>query len=73
MEKREISIWFFIGVSLLVNGVIICGAGIYQYVHPPMEKVVLFDKHAGIWWGAVLLVCGLFYCLRFPPKRGAEK
>jgi hypothetical protein len=38
-----------------------------------MEKVVLFDKHAGIWWGAVLLVCGLFYCLRFPPKRGAEK
>jgi hypothetical protein len=72
MAKREISIWFFIGISLLVNGAIICAAGIYQYLYPPIEKVVLFDTHAGIWWGAVLFLCGLLYCLKFPPRRTAN-
>jgi hypothetical protein len=73
MEKGEVSIWFFIGTSLLVNGVLICGAGIYEYIHPPLEKLVLFDMHAGIWWGAVLLVTGLLYCIRFKPGRTAGK
>jgi len=31
----SISIWFFIGVSLVVNGVLILGAGVYQYMNPP--------------------------------------
>ena len=26
-----VSIWFFIGVLLLVYGVLICGAGIYEW------------------------------------------
>jgi hypothetical protein len=73
MEKGEISIWFLIGVSLLVNGVLICGAGIYEYIHPPLEKLVLFDKHAGIWWGAILLLTGLLYCIRFVPRWTAGK
>ena len=30
-----ISIWFFIGVSLAVNGALILAAGIYQVVNPP--------------------------------------
>ncbi len=71
--KSEISIWFFIGMSLLVNGALICGAGIYEYVYPPLEKVVLFEKHAAIWWGAVLFVTGLFYCLRFSPSRATAE
>jgi hypothetical protein len=25
----SLSIWFFIGISLLVNGLLICGAGAY--------------------------------------------
>lgn len=65
-----VSIWFFIGVSLLVNGVLILAAGIYQVVNPPMNPgVVLFQLHANVWWGAVLLVIGLFYCLYFRPRR----
>ena len=71
MANREISIWFFIGVSLLVNGVVICGAGIYEYVNPPVEKVVLFSLHASIWWGAILAVVGLLYCIFFAPKQRA--
>ena len=65
-----ISIWFFIGLSLLVNGALILAAGIYQVVYPPENPtVVLFDLHAGVWWGAVLFLVGAFYCLYFRPKR----
>ena len=35
MHGSGISIWFFIGVSLLVNGVLITGAGIWQVFNPP--------------------------------------
>jgi hypothetical protein len=64
-----ISIWFFIGVSLLVNGVLIFGAGVYQISHPPAIKVVLYDLHASVWWGAVLAIVGLIYCIRYNPTR----
>jgi len=65
-----ISIWFFIGISLAVNGALILAAGIYQLVNPPVNPgVVLFHLHANVWGGAVLLVCGLIYCVRFAPKR----
>jgi hypothetical protein len=64
-----ISIWFFIGLSLLVNGALILAAGIYQLVKPPENPtVVLFNLHANVWWGAILFVLGAFYCLCFRPK-----
>jgi hypothetical protein len=67
-----ISIWFFIGVSLAVNGALILAAGIYQLVNPPANPgVVLFHLHANAWWGAALLVSGLLYCVRFAPHRRA--
>ena len=55
----NLSIWFFIGVSLLVNGVLIFGSGIYEAIYPPVNKVVLYDLHATIWWGGFMLVLGL--------------
>jgi hypothetical protein len=64
-----ISIWFFIGVSLLVNGVLIFGAGLYELAHPPLIKVVLYDLHASIWWGGILLIVGLLYCIFYNPYR----
>jgi hypothetical protein len=65
-----VSIWFFIGISLLVNGALILGAGIYQLVDPPANPgVALFYLHANAWWGAVLLIVGVFYCVRFAPER----
>jgi len=64
-----ISIWFFVGISLLVNGLLILGAGIYEYVHPPPlnARVYLFDLHAGVWWGALMTVIGAVYCYNFKP------
>jgi hypothetical protein len=65
-----ISIWFFIGISLAVNGALILAAGIYQLVNPPANPgIVLFRLHANVWWGTVLLAVGLFYCFRFAPKK----
>jgi FtsH-binding integral membrane protein len=65
----SLSIWFFIGVSLAVNGAIICATGIYELVSPPEHQVVLYNLHANVWWGAVLLILGLFFSLRFSPAK----
>ena len=40
-SDEPISIWFFIGISLLFNGVLILGAGIYQLFDPPAVPLVL--------------------------------
>jgi hypothetical protein len=68
----SISIWFFIGISLLVNGVIILGAGVYELSHPPQYPVVLYQLHASIWWGALLAILGAIYCFYFLPLRSNE-
>ena len=73
MANKEISIWLFIGFALLVNGVLILGAGIYQYLNPPADKVVLFHLHAGIWWGAVLTAVGAIYCWHYSPGKEAAR
>jgi hypothetical protein len=65
----SLSIWFFTGVCLGVNGLLIFARGIYELVNPPVEKVVLYDLHANVWWGGVLLILGLFFSLRFSPAR----
>jgi hypothetical protein len=69
MHEGGISIWFFIGLSLLVNGVLIVGAGIWDWMNPPANQVVLFELHASVWWGAFLTVLGLVYCLKFRPAK----
>lgn len=64
-----LSIWFFIGVLLLAYGVLICGAGLYELSSPPEHPVVHAELHAGIWWGALLLVLGGIYTFRFRPSK----
>ena len=67
--EGAISIWFFIGISLLVNGLLILAAGMYELSHPPEVKVVLYHLHATVWWGALLLLCGVAFCVRSAPTR----
>jgi hypothetical protein len=70
-SEHQIPIWFFIGALLLVYGIIITGAGIYALFFPPPEaqRVALFQYHADIWWGLLLIVVGTLYSLRFRPDR----
>ena len=65
----HLSIWFFTGLCLAVNGALIFGRGIYELTSPPAGKVVLWELHANVWWGAVLLILGVFFSLRFSPAR----
>jgi type II secretory pathway component PulM len=65
----SLSIWFFIGLSLLVNGALIFATGIYELAFPPRERVILYELHANIWWGGILLVLGIVYCFHFSPSR----
>jgi hypothetical protein len=71
MREGGISIWFFIGICLLVTGALIFGAGIYQLASPPPveQRVVLYEVHAPIWWGGLLFILGAFYCIHFRPGR----
>ncbi len=67
--EHGISIWFFIGISLLVNGVLIMGAGIWELVNPPAVHVVLYHLHANVWWGALMLILGIVYSVHFRPRQ----
>lgn len=72
--KEEISIWFFIGICLLVNGVLISAAGLYEWlIKPPARPVVLYQLHANVWWGALLLIAGAAYCWKFCPAQHEVK
>jgi hypothetical protein len=57
-ERGRISIWFFIGALVLAYGVLVLGAGIYDLFSPVSPPVVLGELHAGIWWGALMIVLG---------------
>jgi hypothetical protein len=67
-QRHFISIWLFIGVLLLIYGVLILGSGIYNLFNPPAEQTVLANLHAPIWWGALLTVLGAVYTVVFRPR-----
>ena len=67
MHGSRIPIWFFIGLLILVYGVLILIAGIRELSSP--APVVMADLHVGIWWGALLVVIGLLYVSLFRPGR----
>lgn len=68
-----LSIWFFIGVCLGVNGLLIFITGIYEIINPPAQQVVLSNLHSNVWWGGFLLVVGLIYSIRFSPARERKR
>lgn len=69
MRKHFISIWFFIGLLLDVYGVLITSTGVYELIVPPKHLVQMANLHANIWWGALLLVLGLIYTIKFRPRK----
>ena len=64
--KQEISVWFFIGVLLVIYGFLIIGATLTSGVQ---DNVVFAEYHIGTWWGALLLVIGAFYSVTFRPRK----
>lgn len=65
-HHQMLSIWLFIGVLLLIYGLIILVVSISEYSHP--APVVLASDHLNVWGGILLTVVGGFYTIRFWPR-----
>ncbi|MBN2355469.1 hypothetical protein JXO59_05110 [candidate division KSB1 bacterium] len=59
-EKKMISIWFFVGLMLLIIGVIITAMGIYYLVHPETHTAMA-HLNPSLWWGVIILVAGTLF------------
>jgi divalent metal cation (Fe/Co/Zn/Cd) transporter len=66
-EHRIIPVWFFVGVILLIYGVLILITGIAELGHPP--PTVLSHLHAPVWWGAILTAIGALFVHLFRPRK----
>jgi divalent metal cation (Fe/Co/Zn/Cd) transporter len=63
-EKRMRSIWFFVGLIMLVIGILVFLAGIYDLINPSVENIKLISLHTNIWWGALIAITGLIYTVK---------
>jgi hypothetical protein len=71
-DHHMIPVWFFVGVILLIYGIIIFCSGIYELSSPPLEalkNMAPWVRHPAIWWGALLTIIGGFYVYTFKPKK----
>ena len=63
---RMIPVWFFVGVILLIYGVLILATGLYEFSQPP--ATVLAYLHPAVWWGALLTLVGGVYVYVYLPR-----
>lgn len=66
-DRHIIPVWFFIGVQLLIYGILIMANGIYEMSNLP--QTVLANLHAPIWWGAIMIAIGATYVWKFYPRK----
>ncbi len=63
-EKGMRSIWYFVGLIMLIIGIIVFAAGIYDLLNPTNQNIKLTNLHTNIWWGAVIAFTGLIYTVK---------
>jgi hypothetical protein len=65
-EQQVKSIWYFVGLILLVMGGIVFLSGVYQLINPPEVRTVLAETQPNLWWGAFMILFGgiLFFKVR---------
>ena len=66
-RSQMVPVWFFVGVILLVYGLLILGTAIFEFSNPP--ATVLANLHPGLWWGALLTILGGVYVYLFLPTK----
>lgn len=68
-DKPLIPVWFFIGLLLLIDGVIIFFTGVFGGA----SATVLGGYHEAVWWGLLLILIGCFYAYKFRPRKSQRK
>lgn len=66
VKRHMLPVWFFVGVILLIYGVLIMVTGLVEYSSGP--ETVLGNLHPAVWWGAIMAVAGAFYVNRYRPR-----
>jgi hypothetical protein len=69
MHGSRIPIWFFIGLMLAVYGLLVLSYGLYELATGNLANVQLANLHTPVWWGAILLLLGTVYLIKFRPGR----
>ena len=69
-EKPQIiPVWFFVGLLLLIYGVLIVLSDLAEWRNPP--PTVLANLHAPVWWGSLMVILGSAYIILFRPRRSS--
>jgi hypothetical protein len=55
------SIWYFVGLMLVIVGGLVLVAGILDFFSPPATPTVLGGFHPAIWWSMIMLVVGAVF------------
>jgi FtsH-binding integral membrane protein len=58
------SIWYFVGLMLLVMGGLVLLAGLIELFSPSVRHTVLVEIHPGVWWGAIMIAAGAVFFLK---------
>ncbi len=61
-NKQMIPVWFWVGLMMLVYGVLITGAGIYYLSNPPLDYAAKWTN-PDLWWGLIMLIVGVVFVL----------
>jgi hypothetical protein len=69
-EKTEglKTIWYFVGIVLMVMGGLVFLAGIIDSFYTLSEETVLAHLYPGIWWGGIMFLAGLLFLLKNKDK-----
>lgn len=54
-------IWFFVGLILLLVGLVLVVSGIYYVYYPNASGSVMDYLHPDIWWGGLMVITGLIF------------
>ena len=66
-KHHMLPVWFFIGVILVIYGILIFATGIFEMNELP--DTVLAELHAPIWWGVLLAIVGAIFVQKHYPRK----
>jgi len=60
---KMVSIWFLVGLILVIYGLILTGCGVYYQAHPELLTQKLGELNPSLWWGSGMAGLGAIFIL----------